>query len=56
MQRFKDQFKRHAFHLKQKFQWLGYFEYIDDFWQAWLAKLRLSTAMAFLNQADVTIP
>ncbi len=56
IRRFKSQFNQHAPHLKSQFSWLGYTSGFIEFWQTYLSKKRLSTAMMLLKNLGIAIP
>jgi hypothetical protein len=56
VERLTEQFNLHAFHLKTKWSWLGNYFSLQTFWSTCLERMRLSSAMLFLNEANVSIP
>lgn len=52
----KSRFHEHACHLKSIFSWLGYTSGFIEFWQTYLSRSRLSTAMLLLNNCGIIIP
>lgn len=55
-QRLQERFTEHASCLRALMPSLGYSQDISAFWQAVLAKLRLSQAMLLLNNQQVVVP
>ena len=55
-QRLESQYTNHCFRLKSKVPWPGRHPEFADFWQALLAKIKLSTAMLWLNYFGEFIP
>lgn len=55
-QQWQADFKRHAFHLRNRFPELGYCEQFTGFWSTLLKHHRLSAVMRLLNCDGVAIP
>jgi len=54
--RLKNQFERHALHLRSAWSWLGYKTSLSGFWCSLMEKINFSYAMLFLNQHGVVVP